>query len=116
DDAHVAATLDVGHELQRVLDDVSDEVRVMAAAFIGDEFFDAPAQFGVHRRPIRLFHGASVTGGEENATAWQPGPETIHVSDQSDQSDQSDTQGPFSSTDRRRMLLSHCMSIPAPSA
>ena len=41
DHTHVAGLLHVGQQLERIFDDVSNLVFVVAAAFEGDEFLDA---------------------------------------------------------------------------
>lgn len=47
DDSDIPAMFDVGEEFQGVLDDIGDEVGVMAAAAVLDEFLDEAGEFGV---------------------------------------------------------------------
>ena len=56
DDADVATGFDVMEEFECVLNDVDDEVRVVAASLVLNQLFDSPPQFRIDRRLVPFLH------------------------------------------------------------
>ena len=59
----VATDRDIRQELERVIDDVGNEVGVVASALVGDEFLDAAFQLRIDLRFIQSIHAPRVSAG-----------------------------------------------------
>ena len=61
DDAGIATDRDISQELERVIDDVGNEVGVVATTLVSDEFLDAAFQLRIDLRFIQSIHAPRLS-------------------------------------------------------